>query len=77
MPAKPEKVIGLAPADTPNLAISDSPRAIKAAFAFTPNSNPSHIPEPIAIMFLSAPPNSTPIISSLAYTLNLEEFIRD
>ena len=48
--------------------ISAKPRVIKAARAFIPNPKPSPIPAAIANTFFTAPPSSTPIKSSLAYT---------
>ena len=48
---------------------------INAARALCPNPIPSEIPAAIVITFLIAPPVSTPVVSLLEYTLNLEECI--
>ena len=41
-----------------------NPRVIMAAFALSPYPRPLLMPAPMAMMFLSAPPNSTPTTSS-------------
>ena len=64
IPLSPAKVSCFAPRLIPSLAISAIPLVIMAALALSPYPRPSDIPAPIAIIFLSAPPSSTPIISS-------------
>ena len=59
--------IGLRPAsltyDTPIMTANG---VIKAARAFRPRPSPSHRPVAIASTFLTAPPTSTPVMSSFA-----------
>ncbi len=69
IPESPANVCGFAPSLTPRRRISANPRVIKAARVFNPSPSPSMIPEAMAITFLTAPPSSTPITSSLVYTL--------
>ena len=69
--AKPETFMGLsglAPSATPRRVISARPRVMRAARAFSPRSRPSQRPVAMASTFLTAPPTSTPTMSSLAYT---------
>ena len=68
--------MGLAPPATPRRVISAMPRVINAALALSPKPRPSQMPDPMAMMFLSAPPNSTPAMSSLVYTLKRGEVTR-
>ena len=49
----------------PKRRISTMALVTNAAFEFAPKFMPSQIPAPIAIIFLRAPPNSTPRISWL------------
>src|SRR5699024_5611985 len=69
IPDNPIKDNCFAPKLTPNLVISANPRVISAALALSPKFKPSEIPAPNAIIFFNAPPSSTPITSSLVYTL--------
>ena len=71
-PDRPMKVSGLAPSAKPRRVISARPRVTSAARAFKPKSRPSHSPVAIASTFLTAPPTSTPTMSSLAYTRRAE-----
>src|SRR5581483_9155626 len=63
MPASPANVSGVAPAASPSLAISTSPRVIRAAFALSPSPRPSTAPAASAITFFAAPHSSTPVTS--------------
>ena len=65
MPDRPANVSGCAPSATPIRVISARPRVISATRVFEPKPRPSHTPAPIAMTFLSAPPTSTPITSSV------------
>ena len=65
IPAKPDRVIGCAPAASPKRDISANPRVMNAALVLSPYPRPSHMPAPIAIIFYSAPPSSTPVMSLL------------
>ena len=58
-------VSGRPPSRSPRRVISASPRVISAARALSPKPSPSEMPAAIAITFLTAPPTSTPITSSL------------
>ena len=64
-PDNPTNVDSLAPSDFPSLVISANPRVISAACVFIPYPRPEAIPAAIARIFLTDPPTSTPIISSL------------
>ena len=64
-------VSGRAPRARPRRVISAKPRVINAARAFRPSASPSHRPVAIASTFFTAPPTSTPTMSSLAYTRTL------
>ena len=64
IPARPKTVEKLPPAFLINSDVSDSPLVINAAFALSPNFNPSIIPAPIAIIFLTAPAIEAPSGSS-------------
>ena len=68
MPARPAKVSRSAPRAIPRRAISAIPRVINAASALSPHPSPAATPAASAMTFFSAPPNSTPITSSLVYT---------
>ena len=46
---------------------------MKAAFTLSPIWRPSQMPAPMAMMFLSVPPSSTPTISVLVYTRKTDE----
>ena len=50
---------------SPSRAISARPRVISAALVLSPTSRPSHTPAASATTFFSAPPSSTPTISSV------------
>ena len=60
-----------APSARPRRLISASPRVMSAARAFMPSCRPSHSPVAMASTFFTAPPTSTPTMSSLAYTRRL------
>ena len=64
-PDNPLIVIGFAPAFVAIFTISLKAILINAPFRLFPKFSPSHIPAPMVTIFLSAPPNSTPVISSL------------
>src|ERR1700692_1873446 len=64
-PASPAIVSRRPPQATTRRAISASPRVIRAATELWPKLRPSQTPAAMAITFLRAPPNSTPITSSL------------
>lgn len=68
-PESPDRVFCCAPSLVASLVSSANPRAIKAASALAPNCMERQTPTATAITFLSAPPNSTPTRSSLAYNL--------
>src|SRR3569832_1559580 len=53
------------PIATPSRMISARPRVTSAARALAPKPRPSAMPAAIASTFLTAPPTSTPITSSL------------
>jgi hypothetical protein len=65
IPARPAKVVGLAPMATPSRASSARPRDITAARVLSPTPRPSPMPAAMAMTFLSAPPISQPMTSSL------------
>ena len=73
MQASPLNVIRLAPAASPSRVISAIAREINAAFALSPKFMPSIMPAPMATMFLSEPPSSTPTTSALVYTRNIDD----
>jgi hypothetical protein len=64
-PLKPMKVSALRPGPA-RAGHFGQPRVIKAARAFKPRPRPSHKPVAMASTFLTAPPTSTPTMSSLA-----------
>jgi hypothetical protein len=66
MPDKPMKVSARPPSALPKRAISCNPRVSRAARAFMPSPRPSQTPVAMAMTFLTAPPTSAPITSSLA-----------
>ena len=67
---EPANVNGFAPVASPSRIISASPRVISPALPLSPHPRSSTAPAAIATMFLSAPHNSTPTMSSLTYTRN-------
>lgn len=64
-PERPAKVSALPPSSVPKRVISASPRVISAAVALSPRPRPESMPAAMAKTFLSAPPSSTPAMSSL------------
>ena len=68
IPERPKKVVICAPKCTPKRVISTSPRVMRAARLLSPRPMPSSTPQASAMIFFSAPPYSTPLISSLRYT---------
>src|SRR5699024_2115325 len=64
-PHNPKNVNGFAPIEVPSRVISAKPRVINAALALSQKPKPSDNPEPNAIIFIKAPPNSTPTTSAL------------
>ena len=63
MPARPANVSTRAPAASPSLAISATPRVMTPAFALSPRPRPSTPPAASAMTFFAAPQNSTPTMS--------------
>src|SRR6266566_3314969 len=64
-PARPASVSRLPPRATARRVISERPRVITAAIVFAPKPRPAQTPAARAITFFTAPPSSTPTISSL------------
>ena len=64
-PDRPASVSRRAPLAVPKRVISAKPRAMSAAWAFWPRPLPSTTPQAIASTFLTAPPISAPVTSSL------------
>ena len=58
-------MIGSAPSATPSRAVSASPRVISMARVLSPKPIAVAMPYDRAITFLTAPPSSQPITSSL------------
>ncbi len=75
-PDNPVKVCLSAPNASPNLVISTIPRVKRAALALFPNPSPSDMPAARAIIFFSAPPNSTPLTSFKVYILKFIIFLK-
>ena len=72
-PLSPASVLGSAPMYSPSLLISAQPRVTREAWAFIPRFRPSHIPEDMAMTFLTEPPTSTPTTSEDVKTRKVEE----
>jgi len=64
-PDRPDSVFSLAPCALAKATISEKPRVISAALALSPCLAPIATPHAIAIIFLSAPPSSTPTTSDV------------
>ena len=65
-PARPISVSRLPPSAADSRPVSARPRVISAARALWPKPRPSHAPAAMASTFLTAPPISTPAMSSLS-----------
>ena len=71
-PLRPARVSRRPPRAHANREISARPRVMRAARALGPSPRPSTTPAAMAITFFIAPPTSTPMTSSLAYSLKYE-----
>jgi hypothetical protein len=63
-PPNPMNVDARAPSASPKRVISAKPRVMSAVRVFAPNPIPSAMPVAIAMTFFTAPPTSTPTMSS-------------